>query len=71
MKRLGYLGIDQYGQHYEIDKYPRKELLAKLGAARADKIYCDSRGGKMPHVGYLISGLWIDVYQVYPFKEAA
>jgi hypothetical protein len=71
MRRLGYLGIDQYGQHYKIDKYPRKELLEKLGGTQAAKVYCDTRDGKTRHVGYVIRGLWIDIYQVHPFKEVA
>ena len=25
--KLGYMGIDQYGTTYKLNKYPRKELL--------------------------------------------
>lgn len=70
MTRLGYLGIDQYGQHYKIDKHPRKELLKAVGGTHVSKVFCDTREGKTRETGYVISGLWIDVYQVFPWKES-
>lgn len=68
--KLGYIGIDQFGQHYKIDKYPRKELLEQLYATHADKMYTDTKSGKTKHIGYVISKLWIRVYQVNEWKEA-
>ncbi len=62
--KLGYLGIDQYGQRYKLEKFPRKELLEKLGRKHASKIYVDSKSGTK-HVGYCIGGLWITVYEVH------
>jgi len=69
-KQLGFLGIDQHGQYYTIDKYPRKELLEQLYSKHADKMYCDTKDGKIKHVGYIIKGYWINVYKVYQWKEA-
>ena len=66
--QLGYLGIDQYGDHYQIDKYPRKELLDQLGCKHADKMYCDTTDGKTKHIGYIIADRWITIYAVYSWK---
>lgn len=70
MKLLGFLAIDQYGQHYTIKKHPRKELLEHFGATHADKMYCDTKDGKTKHVGYIISGLWLEVYSVNEWRAA-
>ena len=63
--KLGYIGIDQYNTWYRIDKHPRKELLEKLGATHADKMYIDTKQKKTKHTGYIINKLWIDVYEVH------
>ena len=64
--KLGYIGIDQYGKHYKIDKHPREELLIHLGASHAAKMYVDNiKTGKARHCGYIINGLWINVYEVH------
>ena len=62
---LGYLGIDQYGQHYHIKKHPREELLDKLGRKHASKMCVDLEGGGYRQKGYVIGGLWIDVLEVH------
>jgi len=67
--KLGYLGIDQYGQHYEIDKHPRKELLEQLGYQHADKMYVDLKDGGHRHKGYVIGGLWITVHEVHSWDS--
>tara|TARA_Y100000310_G_C20194014_1_gene583789 strand:- start:291 stop:515 length:225 start_codon:yes stop_codon:yes gene_type:complete len=69
MKKLGYLGIDQYGKNYKINKYPRKELLEQLGGTHADKIYVDTKDGITRHQGYVIGGLWIGIYEIYEWKS--
>lgn len=66
---LGYLGIDQYGQHYAIDKHPRKELLDKLGRKHASKMYVDLKNGGSRHTGYVIAGLWIRVLEVHAWNN--
>lgn len=69
MKVLGYLGIDQYGQRYKIDKHPRKELLHYLGRTKAVKMYVDTKEGSVKHTGYVIDGLWITVYTVCEWSK--
>lgn len=69
-KILGYLGIDQHGQHYTIKQHPRKELLAQLDRKHAAKMFCDTKSGQTKHKGYVIAGLWIDVFTVSEWKSA-
>jgi len=61
-----YIAIDQNSQHYMIDRYPRKELLAQFGASRADKLYVDTADGQAQHIGYVIRGLWLHVFRLDP-----
>ena len=64
------MGIDQYGQSYHnLGKYPRKELLSRLGYKKADKMYRDKKDGSTVHVGYVIGRLWIDLYKIEPFER--
>jgi len=63
---MRYLGLDQYGAHYAIRKHPRKELLEQLGRQHAAKMYLEVNG-RARHCGYVIAGLWIDVFAVQPF----
>ena len=59
------VGIDQYGQTYhDLGKYPRKELLNRLGYKKADKMYQDKKDGSVVHCGYVIGGNWITLYEV-------
>jgi len=66
--KLGIMGIDQYGTQYNGLEYPRKDLLARLGSTHADKMYRDTKGTPR-HCGYIIAGLWIELYDVYEWKE--
>lgn len=66
--KLGYLGIDQYGDRYKMDKHPRKELMDYLGASNARKMYVDTKDGAAKHVGYVIRGHWINVYEVHEWS---
>lgn len=69
------VGIDQYGgRHFIAGKHPRKELLEKLGASHAEKIFedkvvCDPGGRehsrRSVHTGYYIQGLWIILYTAW------
>ncbi len=68
MSRLGYLGLDQYGDTYHINKHPRKELLEQLGCKHASKMYVDTKSGDTKHVGYVVAGRWINVYVVSEWK---
>jgi hypothetical protein len=67
--KLGYIGIDNYGNHYTIKKYPRKELLEQLGYRGCNKMYVDTKNGKTKHVGYVIGNHWINVYEIHEWKE--
>lgn len=69
--KLGYMGLDQYGNHYKIDKNPRKELLEQLGYKHADKVYVDTKDGNTKHIGYVIGGRRITVYEVHEWSQAA
>lgn len=69
MTTLGYLAIDQYGQHFNIKKSPRKELLEQLGATHAEKMYVDTKNGEAKHIGYIINGLWLTVYTVSDWSK--
>ena len=69
MEQFGFIGIDQYGNHYTIDKHPRKELLEELGFKHASKMYCDLKSGGVRHKGYVIGNHWINVYRVCQWKE--
>ncbi len=68
METLGYLGIDQYGQHYHIKKYPRKELMAQLGCKHVEKMYANGKNGSEREAGYVIAGLWIDIYKLCKWR---
>ena len=70
-KKLGYMGIDQYGQHYDGLKHPRKDLLATLGRTHAEKMYVDTAKKEHKHIGYVIAGKWITVYDVYEWEGKA
>ena len=64
------LAVNQYGIHQYIPGvHPRKELLAKLGGGRADKIYRDKKDGAFVCVGYIIRGEWWALYTEYEVKQ--
>ena len=61
------MGLDQYGTSYhDLGKHPRKELLRRLGATKAEKIYVDPDG---KHIGYVINKLWITLYSVGTWRS--
>lgn len=47
----------------------RKKLLEKIGAKRADKMYVDGTDGKIYHIGYVIKGYWLTLYEVRPYRK--
>ncbi len=60
-----YMAIDQYGQTHHGLEHPRKDLMEKLGSRHAHKMYVDSMSkGTAIHIGYVIAGLWLTVYEV-------
>lgn len=66
-----YIAIDQYGQTWENLEHPRKDLMEKIGCRHAEKMYIDGDNGKRYHVGYVIGGLWLNVYEIKPMMLEA
>lgn len=65
-----YMAIDQYGQVFHGLTHPRKDLMERLDKSHADKMFVDRNGGTY-HVGYIIGGLWLTIYEVYPVEKPA
>ena len=64
MKHLGYMAVDQYGavEHLgDTARPPRAQLLDKLGAKHADKVYVDPDA---KHIGYIVNKRWFTIYNV-------
>ena len=66
-----YMAIDQYGQTYHGLEVPRRDLLRELGRKHAAKMYVDTKSGKTFHIGWVIAGLWLTVYEVIPMRRAS
>jgi len=67
---MTYIAIDQFGHFYELKtKHPRKELMEKFCRQHAERIYRDGSLGTL-HVGYIIAGLWLEVYGIEGGKFA-
>lgn len=70
--KLGYIGIDQNGDTYKLEgKHPRKELMTNLSASNARKMFIDTKNGESKHIGYIISGLWITLYEIHEWQGGA
>lgn len=69
-KNKNFMGIDQYGTTYHnLGAYPRKGLLKRLCRSNANKMYIDLKDGRTAHIGYIIAGLWIELYEINPFYK--
>ncbi len=67
---INIMGIDQFGETYHgLGKYPRKELMARLGSKHADKMYVDLLSGKAKHVGYIVARKWVALFHVTPWEK--
>ena len=67
----GYMAIDQHGQTYHIgDNAPRKWLLNRFWRQHAEKMYRNNATGRTRHVGYIIAGLWMEIFRVCQWKKA-
>ena len=66
-----YMAVDQYGHTYHgLKKFPRKELLERLNRKHASKMYRDNPiTHESKHVGYVIGGFWLSLYEVIPFSK--
>ena len=69
MKEL--MAIDQYGETFHhLGSHPRKELLRRLDSQHCEKMYRDASDGKPVHVGYVISGRWLEIFTVTEWKHS-
>ena len=67
---MDYMAIDQYNETYhELGKHPRKALLERLYRQHASKMYVDKKDGTIVHIGYIIGGLWLTLYEVKRFEK--
>lgn len=67
-----HMAIDQYGNTYhDLGRFPRKALMARLGARGARKMYQDGKDGKFYHTGYVVRNWWCKVYEVEPWRKQA
>lgn len=64
-----FMGVDQYGETYHNLVTPRQDLMRRLGASSASKMYVDSKSGGAKHTGYVIKGRWISIYEVCEWKK--
>lgn len=63
------MGVDQYGQTYHgLGKHPRSTLMQRLNRSHVAKMYRDTKDGPR-HVGYILAGLWIEIYDVSPWRR--
>ena len=61
-----YMAIDQYGQTYpHLGQFPRQALMNQL-SGKVSKMYVDKTDGSTVHVGYVIGGNWLTLYEVKP-----
>ena len=68
--RRNYMAIDQYGQTFHnLGPYPRKELLKRLARRSAAKMYVDKVKGPPKHIGWIIGGLWLTIFEVIPMEK--
>lgn len=64
-----YMAIDQYGQTYHGLKHPRKDLCERLCNSHVEKMYQDKKDGTTVFCGYVIGGLWLQLYEVQPVEK--
>lgn len=66
-----YFAQDQYGRtHHDLGRHPRKKLLELYGRKHAERMYVDRKGQRF-HVGYIIAGHWLRVFEVVDFARPA
>ena len=68
--KLGILGIDQHGNYHKLkSNHPRKELQEMFNKKHIEKMYVDKTTGESKHIGYIIDGLWINLYEVHEWQR--
>ncbi len=63
-----YMAIDQYGHTYHGLTHPRRDLMNRLCCKHAEKMYVDTDEGAK-HIGYVIAGLWLTLYEVKTYEK--
>lgn len=66
-----FMAQDQYGTCYHGLKHPRKDLMSRIGCQHAQRMFVDGKDGQAYHCGYVIKGLWLNVYKVEPLRKKA
>lgn len=66
-----HMAVDQYNNFFHnLGPHPRKALCARIGRQHVQKMYRDDPLTKeIRHVGYVIGGLWLLVYEVIPWDK--
>lgn len=60
-----YIAVGNHGGIFMlVSEYPRKELMERMHASRAEKCYIDKLDGTSAHIGYIVSGQWFTLYAV-------
>jgi len=67
--RRMFMGIDQYGETYHDLVHPRKDLMERLGRKSASRMYVDTKDGVSKHIGYVIAGRWVQIYEVTQWEK--
>ncbi len=70
--KIGYMAVGNRGNTIHLtdsEKHPRGQLLEKLGATHADKMYVDTEDGFSKHIGYIVWGEWFTVYEVHGWES--
>jgi hypothetical protein len=66
--KRNFIAVNQYGTTLYGLASPRADLLRKVGATKAKKMYIDHKG-KTLHVGYVIRDEWWTIYEVIPWTS--
>ena len=65
-----YMAIDQYGHTYHGLKHPGKIFVKGFVIPMWKKMYQDKKDGTTVFCGYVIGGLWLQLYEVQPVEKA-
>jgi len=68
MPGKAYMAIDQNGRTWHGLVNPRKDLCRRLARSHADRMFKEMPDGTVCHVGYVIGGLWLTLYEVKPVR---
>ena len=65
MKAQNHMAKDQWDNTFhDLGANPRAELLRRLDRKHASKMYVDTKSGAVQHIGWIIAGHWLTVYEV-------